>query len=300
MTWIVVAGEASGAGATTVAVGLAHRLAYAGHAVRLERLVAPGGNDARATGDAATFTTIDFATASGAPRTLDQLRGNEPRDDEDVTIVEAPAGIDAASLAKQLGGRLVLVGAAGGSTPGGSTPGDSAPDDALAITNHALQPSALALPEDRVLAAPTVGALIEASGARVLVRSTEGEAAICEHVLVGPIAADSDEPYFRRFPRKAVVTRAEKVDVALSALRTDTVCLVLSGGDEPSPYILDRVGSARDTTLLLAPQGTVETVRDIEGAFGKSPFSGPLKAERAGELMAAALSDEAVAALLAS
>jgi BioD-like phosphotransacetylase family protein len=96
-----------------------------------------------------------------------------------------------------------------------------------------------------------------------------------------------------------VVTRAEKVDIVLSALRAGgTECLILTGGSDPSPYILDRVAAARSTTLLLAPEGTVETVRDIEGSFGLSAFAGGAKIERAGMLMAAALDDDAVAELV--
>ena len=63
MAVIVVGGAEPEAGATTVAVGLAHRLAYAGHSVRIERL----GGDDRATADAALFATLDFATSSGEP-----------------------------------------------------------------------------------------------------------------------------------------------------------------------------------------------------------------------------------------
>ncbi len=61
-------------------------------------------------------------------------------------------------------------------------------------------------------------------------------------------------------------------------------------------------GSAKrrvDTTLLLAPEGTVETMRDIEGTFGTVPFSGEAKAERVGELMKTAIDDATLAALLA-
>ena len=169
----------------------------------------------------------------------------------------------------------------------------------VALATHARMGAPLALPEDRLLAAPTVGTLIEVSGAQVLARSTEGDAAICEHIVVGPISLDAGDAYFARFPRSAVVTRAEKVDVALAALRTDPECLILSGGGEPSPYLLDRVASSRRTTLLLAPEGTIETVRDIEGSFGRSAFAGEAKAERAGELMAAAIDDATLAALLA-
>ena len=149
-----------------------------------------------------------------------------------------------------------------------------------------------------MLAAPMVGQLVEASRARVIVRSTEGDAAICQHIVVGPIAPVWGDDYFGRYPDSAVVTRGEKVDVALSAMRTEPVCLILSGGSEPSPYLLDRVAASRGTTLLVAPGGTVQTVRDIEGSFGSSPFSHETKVERIGELMAAAVDDAAVATLL--
>lgn len=278
MAQIVVAGGSPEAGATTIAVGLAHRLAYAGHSVRLERLA--GGE--RAASDAATFASLDFVTASGTP--LDRVEA--PADAGAVLIVEASDQAAASGLASTLGATLVIVNGAG------ATPG-------VGIDNHVRHAGPFAIPEDRLLAAPTVGALVEASGGRILVRSAEGEAAVCEHVVIGAIASDSDEPYFHRYPRKAVITRAEKVDVALSALRTDTVCLVLSGGADPSPYLLDRIASARTTSLVVAPEGTVETARDIEGLFGSSPFSGDAKVERIGALMADALDDAALGRLLA-
>ena len=148
------------------------------------------------------------------------------------------------------------------------------------------------------MAAPTVGDLIIASNARVLARSAEGERALCEHIVIGAISHDSDQPYFARFPHRVVVTRAEKVDIALSALRAGTECLILTGGSDPSPYVLDRVASGRATTLLLTPEGTVETVRDIEGTFGRSAFSGEAKAERAGALVAAAFDDATLTRLI--
>lgn len=280
MALIVVAGTHQGAGASAIAAGLAHRAAYAGHAVRLERLE----GDERAASDAHAFGLLEFATASGAPI----AEAAAPKGDG-VTILEAPAGSDGAAIATRLGGRLVLVGLDGVEAQAGGT----------VIVNHARRPGAGRVPEDRLLAAPTVGALIEASRARVLARSETGEQDVCEHIVVSPIASDPNDAHFARYARKAVVARSEKVDSALAALRSDTRCLILSGGTDPSPYIVDRVASDRRVTLLLAPEGTIETVRDIEGTFGRSPFSGAEKAERAGELLRAAISDEALAALLA-
>ncbi len=280
MPVIVVSGGEAGAGATTVAAGLAHRLAYAGHAVRIERL-AFGANAAR---DAATFAMLDFASSSGEPVHAGALQAGDG-----VTILDASLSPDAAAIAAELGARRVVV----------SLPGAAVADaSGVAIVNHARAAGGLQLPEDRLLAAPTVGTIIEASKARVLTRSVEGERAICEHIVIGAISHDSDQPYFASFPRKAVVTRAEKVDIALSALRTEADCLILTGGSDPSPYLLDRVAASRMTTLLLAPEGTVETVRDIESTFGRSAFAGETKVERIGELMAAALDDDALSQLL--
>lgn len=279
MARILVAASTPGAGATTVAVGLAHRLAYAGHDVRIERLA----GDDRAAADAAVFATLEFCTSTGTPL------GAEAVPDGAVVVIEAPAGTDASALAARLGAKLVVV-------DGGSVAPSGA---ALTIANRARKGGARTLPEDRLLAAPTAGQIAEAAHARVLVRSQEGDRAVIEHIVIGAISHDSADTYFERFPRKAVVCRSEKTDLGLAALLTGAEVLVLSGGNEPSPYLLDRAGSSRSTTVLLAPEGTVETVRDIEGLYGAAPFSHASKVERAGELMAAALDDAALASLLA-
>lgn len=278
MPVIVVSGGGANAGATTVAAGIAHRLAYAGHAVRLERL-AFGANAER---DAATYASLGIAPGSGSP-----IHAGTALNEDGITVLDASVSPDAATIASALGARHVVVGlsseAAGGD---------------VVVVNHAPTAGPLQIPEDRLLAAPTVGTIIEASKARVLARSVEGERAICEHIVIGAISHDSDVPYFARFARKVVVTRSEKVDIALSALKTNADCLILTGGADPSPYVLDRVAASRGTTLLVAPEGTVETIRDIEGSFGRSAFGGEAKVERIGELMAAAISDEDLSQLL--
>ena len=291
MPLILVAGDAAGAGASTAAAGLAGRIARAGRPVRLERLAGDGD---RAAADAAAFAALEFAGASGEP--LDPAALDAAAGEGIAVVAEAPPGGGASALAAAPGARLVAVARAGGGAP---APSGAPAGGRVSLLTRAPAAAPFALPEDRLLAAPTVAALIAASGAQVLARSAGGDAAVCEHLVVGAIAPDFADGYFARFPRAAVVTRAEKVDVALAALRTDPECLILSGGGEPSPYLLDRVASARRTTLLLAPGGTVETVRGVEGCFGRSPFAGEAKAGRAGELMAAAIDDAALAALLA-
>jgi hypothetical protein len=278
MAVIVVAGTEPGAGATTVAAGIAHRLAYAGHSPRLERIAGDAGAEA----DAAAFARFEIAGSSGSP--VDAA--SAPRDG--IVVLEAPSGADGAALAARLGGRLVIVGPEGANAPSG----------AIALVNHVRTGGPLRLPEDRLLAGPTVRRLIEASGAHVLARA-EDDDAVCEHIVIGAISHDPDGPYFQRFPHPVIITRAEKVDIALAAMSANPVCLILTGGGEPSPYVVDRVAASRGTTLLLAPSGTVETMRDIEDTFGTVSFSGEAKLERIGELMKSALDDATLGALIA-
>jgi BioD-like phosphotransacetylase family protein len=280
MARILVAGSEIGAGATTVAVGLASAVANAGQQVRVERLV----GDERATEDAEVFGELELGAGSGDPMTVEQVD-----DVSGVLILEAPAGADAGALASQLGARLVFVRLAGSES--------EPPSGAMVIETHAAYAVTGALPEDRALAAPRVAELIAASGAEVLTRSEAGERAVCDHLVVGAISHDPADDYFARFPRKAVVTRNGRVDLALAAMLTGTECLILSGGGAPSPYILDRAAANRETTLLMTSGTTVETMHDIEGCFGTSPFSGDSKVARVGELMASALDTDVVSGL---
>jgi BioD-like phosphotransacetylase family protein len=280
MTRILVANAQPGAGASTIAAGLAHRLAMSGRAVRLERLE----GDAHADLNARMFSSLGIADASGVALAESALPADSA---EAVTIIEAPAGADGAAISSRINARLVLV----------SMVPVTAPAGALVILNHQRTAGPAALAEDRLLAAPTVARLIEASGARVLSRSEEGDDAICEHLVVGAISHDSADAYFERFPRRAVISRVEKVDLALAAMLTKSECLILTGGEEPSPYILDRAASERRTTLLLAPEGTIETLRDIEGSFSSVPFSHEAKLDRVSDLLAEALDAATLATL---
>ncbi len=285
MTRILVAGSEPGAGASTIAAGLAHRLAYAGHGVQLVRLT----GDDRASSDASAFAQLEFADGTGAPVETGDLPA-----DEGIAVIEAPAGVDAPALAAQLGAKLVLVTGSDGAAADGTTlVVNHMPVSARATSNGVIRIS-----EDRLLAAPTVGRLLEAANAQVLSRSREGDAAVCEHIVIAAISHDPADDYMRRFPRKAVVCRTSRVDLALGAMIAGAELLLLTGGEEPSPYILDRAASSRETTLALAPGSTVDTVREIEGAYGRDPFSHEAKAERIGELLRTALSDEQLSALL--
>jgi BioD-like phosphotransacetylase family protein len=115
------------------------------------------------------------------------------------------------------------------------------------------------------------------------------EASGIDRVMIGTVASDAAGPYFGNRQRTCIVTRFDKTDIQLAALNTDVECMVLTGGGEPSPYLLDRVAGHRpDVALLLTNGTTVEAVHAIEPLFGLSRFDGEAKLLRAVELLDAA------------
>jgi BioD-like phosphotransacetylase family protein len=74
--------------------------------------------------------------------------------------------------------------------------------------------------------------------------------------------------------------------VQLAALLTDVDLLVLTGGGDPSPYLMDRVrGTRDDISVVVAAEDTVDTMRAIEGLYGASRFDGAGKMLRAAQLL---------------
>jgi BioD-like phosphotransacetylase family protein len=278
----IIASSEPRVGRSLIAAAIAYRLGRAGAAVTLARL---SGDDS-AIADASAFASLEGIVTPGravAVKDIATLSGE--------VVVEVPSG-PAQSLATELGARIIEV----------ATPASGATDaspDALAgrifvrvpnaeIDTFAGQPSVLAvLAEDRVLAAPAVADIAAAIDARWL--AGEGVDGSVANVMIGTVASDAAEPYFGNRARTCVVTRFDKTDVQLAALQTDLACLVLTGGGEPSPYLLDRVISSREEISVLTAAGsTVDTIRAMEPLFGLSRFEGNVKLARAVELLDAA------------
>ena len=272
MTNIVVVGDVIGAGASTVAVGIAQLAVDNQLSVSLRRF----GSDDRASVDAQNFSELlldGIDTGTGAPSSTVELADSPG----DVCVIEVSSKDEGELLDNLPESKIIYV---QGSESNGRA------DASLTIRNRNFVDENFSLGEDRLLAAPTVGDLISATDSAVLTRSVIGEREICEHVVIGAISHDPADDYFGRFDRKAVVVRAEKVDLGLAALLSRAQCLILTGGHEPSPYLLDRASASRDTTVILSPNSTATTAKNLEGTFGKSPFSHSDKARRIKELIA--------------
>ena len=301
MSAILIASLQPGEGRTATTAGLGAGLAEVGRTVRLLRVRSAGEAAAAAEDDARALAAVP-GCASQAAAVSEQEALVQVRDAEgagDLCAIEAAPGLPA-ELAAKLSARVVLVSrqadgladlASAAATLGDALLGVVAtrqPERRLGAVRAALEQCGLtclgALPEDRLLAGPTIREMEEALHASRLVENGDGDEAV-EFVMLGPISADPGQPYFLQHGNKAVVNRFDKMDLHLAALATEPDCLILTGGRPPSPYLLDRVaGSDLAVTVLLSPEGTVRTMELLDELYGRTRFSGQRKLTRAVEL----------------
>lgn len=275
----IVSGQ-PGSGKSTIAVALAQGFAREGRRVRLER----AGNTDAATADAETFARYLFASSSGRP----VAQAPAPSGDEVViveldssmtpatgtptlvAVKESPSDADRA-LATAL--EDLLVG-----TIAVAVEPEAIETVARELTNAGLRPLAL-VPEDLALSAPSVSDISDELGATVLFEA-ENEDDVVDDVLIGPVYADPARPHFHRYDHKAILAPFNKTDLHLAAIEAEAACLVITGGKDPSPYIIDRAHHG-NTTLLLSPKDTPGTVASLSGVWSRSRFRGENKAAAA-------------------
>jgi BioD-like phosphotransacetylase family protein len=267
------------AGKTAVAVALARGLAAQGR-VRLVR----AGSGSSAAADAISFASYLFASTPGVAVDTAALSGFP---ENETVIVEVDAGATPMSsastllvvrtevseedkaLAASLGDRLV-------GTIATDVPATEIESVARELTNSGMRPLAV-VPEELLLAAPSVGEIRDALKAEVLYEG-ENDLEVVEDVLLSPVYADPARPHFRRFASKAVLAPFNKTDFHLAAIDTRAACLVITGGRTPSPYVVNRA-QGEATTVLLAPHETPETVSELSDVWLNSRFRGDRKAE---------------------
>lgn len=310
---LLIASLQPGAGRTTATAGLGACLAEAGRPLLLLRVRAAEGPDAAAEDDARALAGVAGCTSPGSAVTEQEALTEASQAS---CLIEAPAGV-ANELAGRLSARVVLVTTADGDLTasdlsaaaqalGGALlgvvvtrqPPHRLEAAATALRERGLTPLAV-LPEDRLLAGPTVHELAEALHAsRLFEGADEGEAV--EFVMLGPITADPAQPYFLQHGSKAVVNRFDKMDLHLAALATEPDCVVLTGGQQPSPYFLDRLrGSDVPVTVLLAPEGTMRTAELLDELYTRTRCAGQRKLQRAHELFRAHADIEAIVSAIA-
>lgn len=256
-------------GQTAVATGLARRLSAHHHAATIART----GDDPHAASDAAFFERL-------------RLSG-------DFTITETPTGDIGTTLLSHTGVRGIIV----------ATPLDNPADVASYIRSAGpvsgvilnriperridtvqaayeaagVHPLAI-IPEDRVLAAPTLGQVSDAlSGEGVFIGEHIDEP--LDNPVIASIAADPGQTYFTRTQTEAVIVRSDKPDLQLAALNSGAGCLIVTGGLPVLSYVNERVADD-EIPLLRTTLDTKQVVSAIEDLFGTAPFTGDAKIKR--------------------
>lgn len=276
-------------------------LAEDGRTVHLSRLRTGDGADPAAEDDARILAVVPGCTSPESPVNEEEVQAQAADDAAATRLVEAPPGIPD-QVAGRLSARVVLVTArveernVGDLAAAAEALGDALmgvvvtrqPERSLASVRAVLAERGLtclaALPEDRLLAGPTINEMAEALNASPLVESGNEEEAV-EFVMVGSLSADPGQPYFLQHESKAVLNRFDRMDLHLGALATEPDCLILTGGGRPTPYLLDRVrGSDHAVTVLSSPDDTVRAVGVLDELYGRTRFSGRRKLTRAHEL----------------
>ena len=296
MPTILIASLQPGEGRTSTTAALGACLAEEGRAVRLMRVRSTAGADPNAEDDARSLAAVPGCTAPQSAVSEQEAQSQAAEASGALCLIETPPGAPV-ELAGRLSARVLLVTSSPNSDLTDTALGERLlgmivtrqTERGLEAARSAIQERGLAclgvLPEDRLLAGPTVREMAEALRASSLMESGEQDEAV-EFVMLGPISADPGQPYFLQHGSKAVLNRFDKMDLHLAALATEPDCLILTGGQQPSPYLLDRVaGSDLEITVLLAPEGTVRTMEALDELYGRTRFTGRRKLARAVELV---------------
>ena len=293
MTRILVTSTLARDGKSVVAVGIASALRATGATVRLVRI----DDSESAASDAQQLARVNGVRGGSEPVAASDI----PADTEH-TVVEASSaqGIDA--------DRTVLVVRQG-----------EADDDTVSRALADLKPDAVivngvsefggptavkriadlggnaigAIPQDRHLAAPLV---------REIAPAVEGELSGDEELfdessrdlVIGPVSAHEGMDYFRKYPDKTLITRHDRIDIALGALDYEPLCLILAGGEPTLPYVAQRA-ERESFALITTSMTTLETVAAIGPLYGKAPFVGERKLATAIELVSANVDTGALA-----
>lgn len=262
-------------GKTTVAAAIAQRLKSQGKAVSLSRL----GEDPNAAADRELFARISGAPGAEAVALTEAPAGEQSAADGRAIVV-ADASVEPGQLAefcRPLGTGLASV--ILNRVPARRSAKIKASAEAAGLKVIGL------VPEDRLLAAPTLGEVAEALQAERMFFNSSGQRTL-DRTLIASISADPGQGYFARTGAETVIVRSDKPDLQLAALNAGASAMIITGDLPILGYVLDRAEDDM-VPLLRTKLDTVEAVKVIEGLYASGAFAGgDDKLNRAAELAA--------------
>ena len=293
MTRILVTSTLAGDGKSVVAVGIASALRASGAIVRLVRI-----DD----GESAASDAQQLARVNGVRGSSEPVAASEVPSDTDHTVIEASSG---AGIEVDRTVLVVRHGEADDDTVSRAL-SEQQPDAVIVngVPEHGGQAAlerisglggnaVAAIPQDRHLAAPTVRDIAPALDGE-LSGDTELFDEASRDLVIGPVSAHEGMDYFRKYPDKTLITRHDRIDIALGALDYEPLCLILAGGEPTLPYVAQRA-ERESFALITTSLTTLETVEAIGPLYGNSAFVGERKLETAVELVGANVPAEVLA-----
>lgn len=258
---LVLLSPAPGAGKTTVAAALYLQARASDRPLILERL----GDDPNAAADTQLFSQLGSPGGAALIEAPGGDLGAAPAA-RAVLVVDASAAptTQIAEIGRAAGNRV--VGVVLNRLP--SKLRSRRLQEAQSAGLHVL----LALEEDRRLATPSLGDVVDALEAETLYFDSNGDRPL-GLTRIAPIAADPGQGYFTFTDATSVIVRSDKPDLQLAALNAGASCLIVTGGLSLLGYVTERA-EADEIPIVRTRLDTVETVKNIEGLFARGPFSG--------------------------
>lgn len=139
------------------------------------------------------------------------------------------------------------------------------------------------IPEDRHLMAVTLAQITDHLGGRFL-NGQDQSTRLVESFLIGGNIMDSGDTYFGRTDTKAVISRGDRPDIQLAALRTKSAALILTGNHEPVDYVSHEAAN-QSTPMIVVPKNTQETSEALETILSQSTAHHPDKVRRFQQLL---------------
>jgi uncharacterized protein len=140
-----------------------------------------------------------------------------------------------------------------------------------------------ALPADSRLMALRVGTIAAGLNGRFLAGEEHADA-LAETYLIGAMSAEHALAYFERTPDKVVVVGGDREDLILTALKTPTVALVLTGSYLPSAEVLEKARRAGVAAISVSGD-TVAAADGLRRMFGRLRVHEHPKIDRIRELV---------------
>ena len=214
-------------------------------------------------------------------------------------------GLDAITLAKEIGARVIMVESWRGDPSIDTILGghrlfgaqfcggifNKVPEGLLSHVREIVKPfiEKTGIPvygifgKDKLLEAVTVKHLVEVLNGKVLC-CVDRLGDFVENFSIGAMDVDSALSYFRRTPNKAVITGAHRTDIQLVALETSTKCIVLTGGLHTNDVVISKAQS-KGVPIISVETDTFTTIDRIERIMGQTMIREKGKVDRAKEVV---------------